>query len=84
MPAAIETAHEPRLKGDKFKVVIVGVRPLLRLILHCQANLPCMQAGLGGLAAAMAMHYAGYEVIVYEKIKKWAYPLSSSHLDERT
>ncbi|GAA5970679.1 hypothetical protein JCM11641_007397 [Rhodosporidiobolus odoratus] len=28
-------------------------------------------AGLGGLAAAMAMHYAGYEVIVYEKIRKF-------------
>ncbi|GEM08340.1 monooxygenase [Rhodotorula toruloides] len=26
-------------------------------------------AGLGGLAAAMAMYYAGYEVVVYEKIK---------------
>ncbi|GAA6014850.1 hypothetical protein JCM10207_002201 [Rhodosporidiobolus poonsookiae] len=28
-------------------------------------------AGLGGLAAAMAMHYAGYEVVVYEKIRKF-------------
>ncbi|GAA6034655.1 hypothetical protein JCM8097_001101 [Rhodosporidiobolus ruineniae] len=28
-------------------------------------------AGLGGLAAAMAMYYAGYEVVVYEKIRKF-------------
>ncbi|GAA5821892.1 hypothetical protein JCM3770_002648 [Rhodotorula araucariae] len=50
--SSTESVHEPRLKGDKFKVVIVG-------------------AGLGGLAAAMAMHYAGYEVVVYERIKKF-------------
>ncbi|BGP23933.1 hypothetical protein JCM10295v2_002834 [Rhodotorula toruloides] len=34
-------------------------------------------AGLGGLAAAMAMYYAGYEVVVYEKIKKFL-PLGDS------
>ncbi|GAA5908588.1 hypothetical protein JCM6882_003685 [Rhodosporidiobolus microsporus] len=28
-------------------------------------------AGLGGLAAAMAMHHAGFEVVVYEKIRKF-------------
>ncbi|KZT51429.1 FAD/NAD(P)-binding domain-containing protein [Calocera cornea HHB12733] len=28
-------------------------------------------AGLGGCACAMAMHYAGFEVVVYEKIKKF-------------
>jgi salicylate hydroxylase len=28
-------------------------------------------AGLGGLACAMAMHYAGFEVIVFEKVREF-------------
>jgi 2-polyprenyl-6-methoxyphenol hydroxylase-like FAD-dependent oxidoreductase len=29
-------------------------------------------AGLGGCATAMAMHYQGFEVVIYEKIRKFA------------
>jgi salicylate hydroxylase len=29
-------------------------------------------AGLGGCATAMAMHYQGFEVVMYEKIRKFA------------
>lgn len=28
-------------------------------------------AGLGGCATAMAMHYQGFDVVIYEKIKKF-------------
>jgi len=28
-------------------------------------------AGLGGCATAMAMHYQGFDVVMYEKIKKF-------------
>jgi salicylate hydroxylase len=29
-------------------------------------------AGLGGCATAMAMHYQGFDVVIYEKIRKFA------------
>jgi hypothetical protein len=67
-----EQEQTPRLKGDKFKVVIVGVSALAR-VCPKRTRLTSMfrsQAGLGGLATAMAMAYAGYEVVVYEKIRK--------------
>lgn len=52
-----DQVQEPRLKGDKFKVVIVGVRlpPLPNPSKGCSCIIPPAQAGLGGLATAMAM-----------------------------
>lgn len=55
----------------KLKVLICGVCYLQcfdvqHLLMH-NSN----QAGLGGCAAAMAMHYQGFEVVIYEKIRQF-------------